>query len=342
MSMNNVEIIISSIDDKYIMETAEFLNKKNKNSYKFIRSMVKIAACIAIVFVAFVGSLSAATASGIIPAYDVLYALYPELANELLPINKSCEDNGIKMEVESVYIHDDTADIYISMQDLTGNRIDETIDLFDSYDIHTRSDQMCTCSLINYDDTSKTATFLINVQHMNGEKISDSNMTFSVSQFLSGKITTERKLNEISLKNLDVVTETQTDVNYRGGKNLNANVDVSKFLVENENQKFMVAEGATVTAYGFIDNYLHIQVYYEDILHYDNHGWLYVFDSNGREITVINSTTFWDEEESGSYQEYVFDIGPDTDLSEYTVEGYFVTCNTLTTGDWKVTFPIRN
>ena len=39
------------------------------------------------------------------------------------------------MEVEAVYVHADTAEIYLSMQDLTEERIDETVDLFDSYSI---------------------------------------------------------------------------------------------------------------------------------------------------------------------------------------------------------------
>lgn len=90
-----------------------------------------------------------------------------------------------------------------------------------------------------------------------------------------------------------------------------------------------------------MDGYLHVQAYYEDILNTDNHGTIYLKDTDGNIIHCNSNIAFWDEDKSGSYEEYVFDMGTMDDLKNYTVWGYFNTCENLTTGDWEVTFPIR-
>ena len=75
------------------------------------------------------------TYAGSSSAYEALYTFFPGAAEFFSPVNESCVDNGIEMCVKAIYVHDDSADIYISMKDLTGDRIDETTDLFDSYEI---------------------------------------------------------------------------------------------------------------------------------------------------------------------------------------------------------------
>lgn len=99
--------------------------------------------------------------AGVAPAYEVLYAISPAIAQTLKPVQLSCEDNGIRMEVISAAVQGNRADIYISIQDLTGDRIDETVDLFDSYQINRSFDGSATCQLASYDAQRKEATFLI-------------------------------------------------------------------------------------------------------------------------------------------------------------------------------------
>lgn len=342
MSKNITEQIISNIDDKYIYESINFIQRRSKTSYKAARTIGKIAACLCMIFVVSVSSLSIAAAAGNIPANDILYSLYPDLAMKLSPVNESCENNGIKMEVESIYVHGNMADIYVSMQDLTENRIDETTDLFDSYNIHTSCDQIGGCEMVNYDADTSTATFLIQIQQDAGKEITGKKMIFSVSQFLSGKREVNKELEGISLADISNVPEIQTEVNLRGYGEAGFLDDISGFLIQNDAQTFSPVDGATVTAYGFIDNKLHVQVYYENILKYDNHGEVYLKNADGNEVHCLSNITFWDENETGSYEEYIFDISPEDDFSNYSVWGYFCTGNTLTTGQWEVVFPIEN
>lgn len=349
MSIRVSEQILSNIRDKYIDETVEYIERTKQQtrriSYKVLRYTGKIAACLAGIVVLSASSLLIATAAGNEPAYDILYALYPNVAIKLVPVNESCEDQGIKMTVESIYVQDNLAQIYISMQDLTGDRIDETIDLFDSYSIHTNIAQIGGCSLVAYDADSRTATFLISVQQ-EGKIATGKKMTFSVSKLLSGKKEVEEVLNDISLNDVPNLAKVQTEVNIRGwgGNGIDefSREDVSGFLIPNESQSFSPVEGVSITGYGFIDDKLHIQAYYEDIFTYDNHGYVYLKDSNGNVKNSLIGISFWDENRVGSYDEYIFDINPGDNLNEFSVWGYFNTCKTLTRGEWKVTFPIEN
>ena len=61
------------------------------------------------------------------------------------------------MEVIAANIEGADAIILISLQDIMGDRLDETTDLFDSYSIHTPYAQSGGCSLVDYDDETKTA-----------------------------------------------------------------------------------------------------------------------------------------------------------------------------------------
>ena len=60
---------------------------------------------------------------------NLLSIVSPKTALKLEPIESSSEDDGIKMEVVAAMSDEEMAIIILRMQDLTGNRIDETLDL---------------------------------------------------------------------------------------------------------------------------------------------------------------------------------------------------------------------
>ena len=65
--------------------------------------------------------------------------------------------------------------------------------------------------------------------------------------------------------------------------------------------------GVALTGIGYIDGKLHVQVYYEDILKTDNHGFIKLINKNtGENIDCYGSVSFFDEEQRGSYTDYVF------------------------------------
>lgn len=341
MDIKKLETAISNMDEKYIMEAAEYIESGKSKQHKKAITIRQIAACFIAAIILSMPTLAIATAAGNMPAYDILYSLHPEIAKKLTPVNLSCVDNGIKMEVEAVDIENDTANIYISMKDLEGNRIDETIDLFDSYYILSSSDSIATCSRIDYNANEKKATFLIQQQQMYGKKITGKKLTFGVTEFLSGKHKMDEELPEIKLENIEIISDTQQDIEERGASGMGDWETVTRFLKANEDIIFSPIDGVTVTAYGFVDGKLHFQTYYENIHETDNHGYIYFKDKEGNIIHSDVSIAFWDEEHRGSYQEEVFDISSEDELADYTVWGYFRTCQNLTKGNWEVTFPVE-
>lgn len=337
------EKILDGIADEYLNEV--MIYGKSREGKRWICTLGKIAACIVVAMGVSFFSLFIAVAAGNMTAYDILYALYPDVAEKLLPVNVACEDEGIRMEVEGMSMENDCAYVYISMQDIEGKRIDESIDLFDSYSIHTNADQIGGCTLVDFDEENNKATFLITVQQMNGAPIEGSAMTFSVSEFLTKKNEIKQELTQINLDTISRVRETQTEerLNMRGCSYVDdVSEEISReYLYVDESKVFVPTSGVKVTNYGIVNDKLHVQVHYEDILQFDNHGFIYLSGKDGKEVLPISNNAFWDEEQKGSYEEYVFDISPDK-LREYAVYGEFVTCENLVKGDWEVNFTIKN
>lgn len=342
MSRDVLEQVMAGIDDRYIYEAILYTDKVSERGNPKIKYLVRIAACIAIVMVMSISTLSIATVAGNITAYNILHSIYPDVAEKLIPVNISCEDNGILMNVEAVNIDGPKADIYISMQDMMGNRIDDSTDLFDSEVIHTSFDTMGTSERVDYDSDNKKVTFLIKLEHMKGEPIEGNELTFSVSRFLSGKEKTVTELSGFNLADIPVPQNVQKadKLNIRGcsGEDINGGTD---FLIPDPAYSYSPVDGVKVNAYGFLNGKLHVQVHYDNILDYDNHGFIYVKDVEGNVIECSSNYAFWDDDRNGSSEEYIFDISEGTDLGGYSLWGEFVTCDTLTEGDWEVSFPIK-
>lgn len=338
------EKILDGIDDKYLCEVIKYTEQANHHKKNVISLCGKVAACIVAVLGISFSSLFVATATGSMTAYKVLNQLFPAIAVKLMPVNVYSEDQGIRMEVEAISVEGDTAYVYISMQDLEGNRVDKSIDLFDSYSIHTDADQMGSCALVDYDEESRKATFLIQIQHLYQKPIKGSAMTFSVSKFLSGKEELEMELPQIDIASIteNQKTREKDTLHIRGyayESEKTPEHGTGKVLCTEDSKRFVPTQGVSITNYGMVDGTLHVQAHYDDIIHFDNHGYVYLIDESGSELLPGYTVSFWDEEHIGSYEEYVFDIS-EKDLEKYTAYGYFCTCKNLVEGDWKVRFTI--
>ena len=138
---------IEHIDDPFITEAANYRPHPAVRSAATFRRLIALTAAAVLCHCAALPALAAADVDG---AYLLLYAISPALAQQMKPLNLSCEDNGIRMDVLSADVSDDfpiaanldsdTAHICIALTDLTGERIDATTDLFDSYFIRSPFD----------------------------------------------------------------------------------------------------------------------------------------------------------------------------------------------------------
>ena len=102
-------------------------------------------------------------------------------------------------------------------------------------------------------------------------------------------------------------------------------------------------DGVSLTGIGYVDGWLHVQVYYADILKTDNHGSISLVNrETGEQIECDGSAAFFDDAGTGSYEDYVFTgIAADA-LGTYALYGTFVTSAGPVEGNWSVTFPLEN
>ncbi len=282
------------------------------------------------------------------PIYRLMYMVSPSTAQFFMPIQTSSEDNGVKMEVVSAYIHDETAEIYVTMRDLTGDRIDGTTDLFDSYSINRSFDSSAHCELAGYEEDTKTAMFLITIDEWGSQNIAGDKITFSVREFLSHKNKYEGVEIPIGLSGIPAAEQTQTvSPNGGGGKDYQSYLDFEKnpiALIPSDPMEAFPIDGIDLTGIAYIDGKLHIQTAVKDPLDNDHHGAFYLQSKTGTQVDCNFSFSFSNQYEQPGridYHEYVFDI-PREALEEYSLYGNFVTSEMKTEGQWRVTFPLEN
>lgn len=328
MKTENLIDAIGLIDEKYVAGAHQLCVKIRHRGLK--RFVIAAAAmlCIAV-------PLPAMTAFGVDEAYNLLYMAMPSVAQAFKPVQESCEDNGIRMEVISASIEDDKASFYISIQ---GDEIDKTVDLYDSYNINCPFDNVGHVSFSEFDENTNTAYFMVNIETMNGEKIPKGKVTFSVRELIFNKHEFEGAIDGIDFSEVPKNPPTIENINFRGGSE---DYESITDILAPSSPLMEIMDGISVTGIGYINGKLHVQTYYENLHKTDNHGYVYLVDENGNcigdDFAVVS---FWDDEGKGSYDEKTFDIDY-SDLENYSLMGWFCNSNGYKSGDWEVTFRIK-
>jgi hypothetical protein len=314
--------------------------KSEKTKRKFKKVAIPLVASIIIVVSTGVGAAR-------IPSFNNLVAtVNPEIALKLQPIESISEDDGIKMEVVAAKNDDEMAVIYVTLQDLTGNRIDETIDL---YDYSLSGAHMFNSQIVDYDEKTNTAT--LRIQANGGENLNKQKVNFRITSFLSYKQTFEVAVNA-NLKELTsnlpkTVPLDMNNIPGGGGESFPElkSQGILQVLKPNENTitlpeiKFM-----HISNIGFIDDRLHIQTKWNKD-NVGNHGYFYFINDFGDKIHP--SSVNFGTDKSGytkygnEYTEYVFDKDL-VDVEEQELFGYFVSNGKYTTGNWNTTFKMQS
>ena len=329
MNTDHLLDAIGQIDDRFVEEAGESVPRRRPH---VLRRFAVVAAAAVLCVLLGVSALAAADVGN---AYDLLYSVSPAVAQSLKPVRMSCEDNGIIMEVGAASVEASRAQMLIVLQDVKGDRVDETTDLFDSYSIRRPFNSSATCEMVGYEEETRSAVFLITIDRMDDNEIRAGKVTFGATRFLSGKQYTDmtRKLSVP-----ESVPALMADPQLRGASGTDTEQPV--FLMPEPDNSFSPVEGVQITAIGFVNGKLHAQAHYDDILNTDNHGFLYLRDEQGEIIECASAYSAWDETHSGSYEEYVFDVERGK-TDGYLLCGSFTTCNAPVEGNWQVTFPLR-
>lgn len=332
MNIDKLSEAIGMIDDNMIKEAKE----TKKKAIGFPLRKLAVAAAIALVCF---GSVPALAAADVEPAYHLLYSISPSLAQKFKPVNLSCVDQGIQVEVDSAYIHGDTAEAIICIKDLTGDRIDETVDLFDSYNIRNIKDSSATCDLLEYNKDTGVAAFAVLMEQMDGSSLSGSKVTVSLSKLLCKKGQFNGVLEDISLSSVTDTPILMDNVRILGGGG--APYPADTVIIQPASSPFSTPlSGISVTGLGYENGKLHVQICYGDIGTTDNHGWIWLQDENEEKLDCSYCVDFRDASLIDSYDEYIFEL-PYEELENYKIYGEFVNSGLLIEGDWEITFPME-
>ncbi len=290
------------------------------------------------------------------PIYEIMYMVSPSLAQRFRAVNESDEDRGIRMEVASAYIHENEMMAYITLQDLEGDRIDATTDLYDSFSIRTPFDGYGGGGYepVAFDEDTGVATFLVTLGQLpekEGEmqKITGEKITFSLRKFISKKAEYDNL--EVPVSWDDVQAEADTiSLKLRGGSypGVSAEADgyprpLAELLRPGEPEVIPSVEGIQLTGMGYVDGVLHIQTMVPNLHETDNHCELFLVDKEGNRRLYdykVNAFGATEETKATDYQDCIFDISPE-ELENYTLQGHFVTSGLQVEGYWSVTFPVE-
>lgn len=333
-----------------IADTIELTSGLRKKSRIQAKPIFRRPIAVAAVIILCLTLVTPVLAANVPAIYELMYLVSPAVAQYFIPVQESCESNDIRMEVVSTSIHDDTAQIYVTMQDLTGDRVDATTDLFDSYLLHIPFDSISHCERVGFDGTTHTATFLITISRMDGKDINikGGKVTFSVREFLSRKVSEENI--PISL-DLTAIGEAKTiytfdpqnngTYTYTGGSSLDETSPDSYPIMIPGKPFYSLGESMDITGIGFVNGRLHIQTATYDKLTMDTHGDFQLVDAGGNKV-YYNSVCYvagMNADNRTDYQEFIFDVSPEK-IGSYTLFGNYYSSGMNTKGNWKVTFPL--
>ncbi len=312
-----------------------------------------------------------------IPSFNHLVSLVsPQIAQKLQPIELVSVSNGIKMEVVAAMNDDDTAVVYLTMQDLTGNRIDESMNLLDGFSISGAN--MLTSEIVDFDAKTKTAT--LRLMGSGGDKLEGQKVTVHVNSFMSGKHVYREVDPGVDLTALLQDPETTAlaiNTPPVGGGELYPSGDGARWTVSlpqapettvfdmnnspgggGELYPILREQGtievlkkdalriplpginfAEISNIGRVDGRLHVQVRWSrDGV--ENHGYLYLTDAAGNIIYPSNVSLNHKAEGTSKYEENIFELDK-MDLARFKLKGFFVAYDRQIEGNWQTTFTIE-
>lgn len=282
-----------------------------------------------------------------VPAVAVmLEALSPELARMLVPVELSCTDNGIRMQVEAVVQSEEEILAYLTVQDLEADRVDETLELYD-YVIdgyHT-----FTHSLLRYDAEQKKA--LLELRAYNGDLAAPDKTVVQVTSFLSREQVYENV--PVAVQGAAERPETMQVQSMGGGGELFAELSDEEGLLDIRVLKPEKTQAlredidfVQITGMGYVDGVLHIQTRWADAV--GNRGYLTACAADGREVYASNASFYLDADGTPAstlgedadrqrYIEYVFAIPPE-ELAQWQISATLFAAHCYTEGRWEVSF----
>ena len=298
--------------------------------------------------------------------YSLLDA-YPGIA-KIIKGNMIDDNEGIRLTVESATVDHDTAEIYFSLQDLVGDRIDETTELrdnfiFDSLYNGYEGEITVDCEFLSHETETGKNHYLITVHKDNGTALkTGSRVRLTLGQIITGVYTTH-SLDagfDFGAVTADPTTHNTTVLHWVIGDT--EKMDALKVRLNtdfDDNDRYDVltpgdslcniTQDIDITAAAYQDNVLRLQVCHSGAMGYKHpqgkdfgKGVLYLVEKNNPDNAryLTTSVLYFNENETKLYEEFFFDI-PQEELKNYNLAYWYVPYTGAIGDEWQVTFPLK-
>ena len=316
------------------------------------RWRLRRAVVIAVSAALLLGCITPALAANIPVLYQALYDISPTITQALMPVNESCESNGVKMEVVSAAIDGDTAGVYLTLTDTSGDLFGELAPAFsEGWTLNSPSSDLGYMhTLLSYDAATHTATFYLELTNLDGQAFSDGKYTFTLPALLIGR---DSQLDvafplDLSAVPLDPPTEQQLcySVAASGDGTPEAQQTISSGTYEflqPQDALWQSADGIfSLAAAGYRDGRLHLLLSALDRKRCENQASLFLADADGAPVEPDFVATYFSPDGTDcAFEEWVFPIAYNQ-LSQSSLTGWLRTSGGQIHGDWRVTFRLEN
>lgn len=309
------------------------------------RRALSVAAVFAVALVLSAGVL--ATSPGLAQQLAVLGR---QTLSFLQPVNQVSEADGIRMEVLASMRSEDTAVVYLTLRDTTGQgRIQENTQL---WNYHLEGASFAHAEQVDYDPETGSAMF-----RLTGEDVTSDKVTVRVEAFSSGieyypPTSTGWSVAELAeLQPTPALSYPTLDhgwgmLNGPGDQKLEQQVESSSLPVLKQQFSYPVEglDWLTVQAVGVVDNALHIQLRQDEDLGRFCSVNLSLANADGEESGQAVLDVALDEPEAGfssGTREYVLPLPQDADPADWELYASGVNCTVASNAGWQVTFELE-
>ncbi|WP_315371725.1 hypothetical protein [Paenibacillus xylanexedens] len=317
--------------------------KKSVNKRRRYRKAIYIPVTAALSLCLVTG---AAASVGIIDLSTVLHFLGADRIGILQPVHQVSEDQGIRMEVIGAVRDGDTTEIYVSLSDLTGHRINDTLDV---YDYRVTGGNANNAQIIHYDDANKTAIVRFLIQG----KVSKNRITVQINTLMSGASRHDgynvqvdwKKLLQEKQNNSYEILERDRISGLGGTTDIQLETDPIPVLHQDvTNVPVVGIDWMHISNIGFVEGKLHIQINPDNEIGEYNHGYFYFTDEQGQKLDIPEYSVSYGHymkgqvRFGGDYIEYVYDLSSVDQLDKLRLQGSFTSISEVVQGNWKTTF----
>lgn len=309
------------------------------------RRALSVAAVFAVALMLSAGVL--ATSPGLAQRLAVLGR---QTLSFLQPVNQVSEADGIRMEVLASMRSEDTAVVYLTLRDTTGQgRIQENTQL---WNYHLEGASFAHAEQVDYDPETGSAMF-----RLTGEDVTSDKVTVRVEAFSSGieyypptptgwTVAELAELQPTPALSYPTLDHGWGMLNGPGDQKLEQQVESSSLPVLKQQFSYPVEglDWLTVQAVGVVDNALHIQLRQDEDLGRFCSVNLSLANADGEESGQAVLDVALDEPEAGfssGTREYVLPLPQDADPADWELYASGVNCTVASNAGWQVTFELE-